>query len=104
MNDSVQVPVGFSGWWCSRCEQACPTIPEDLDAAQARCPRCHKWTAVWVPGNAEHSTSNAQLPTERERRPSREMGRRLFDHIRHAMQDPTIEPDLRKLDEEEYKR
>lgn len=113
----MKVPAGFSGWWCARCEQACPTIPEDLDAAQTRCPHCHKWTAHWVPpqstgpvapASQRERTAEARAlaagPEHERQRPKDERGKELFDHIRHVIEHPGTEPDLRKIDAEDAQR
>lgn len=47
------VPAGFCGWWCQRCERAV-VLSEEL-GSPAKCPRCHKPTAVWVPPAAVES-------------------------------------------------
>ena len=95
----MTVPAGFSGWWCSRCGRPCENIPDDLDAAQARCPHCRKWTAVWVPPAAA-----VDVPRSHERshdhRPRAARGRELFEHMRAVVEDPALNPDLKQ----EYKR
>lgn len=62
MNQTIQVPAGFVGWWCTHCDAPAPGIPADLDAAQAKCPRCRKWTAVWVPGEVRRAEQNGERP------------------------------------------
>jgi len=49
----LTVPAGFSGWWCERCSRGV-SLPEEL-GSPARCPRCHKPTAVWVPPTAQRT-------------------------------------------------
>lgn len=44
---TVTVPAGFSGWWCERCEKGVEI--EDCLGSPAKCPKCHKPTAVWIP-------------------------------------------------------
>lgn len=98
----MKVPAGFSGWWCARCEQACPSIPADLDAAQARCPHCHKWTAVWVPP----ALPAVDLPPSppRDHRPRAARSQALFAHLRAVIENPTLNPDLNEIEREEYTR
>lgn len=102
----VNVPAGFSGWWCQHCDQAAPGIPEDLDAAQARCPRCHKWTAVWVPprpeaGSQGAETDRADRTETTNRRPRGERSKKLFDHIRACIETPELNPDLSAWEHEQ---
>ena len=121
MNEQVQTPAGFSGWWCARCEQACPSIPADLDAAQARCPHCHKWTAVWIPpgqmtedsGQRPAGTARARANEARalsagveweRQQPTAERAKELFQHIENVIENPGLEPDLKKIEDAEYKR
>jgi hypothetical protein len=67
------VPPGFSGWWCGHCEQGCPKIPDFAEGTQ-KCPRCHKWTVVWVPGGQieEYTDAVESVPTKQDRREYRE--------------------------------
>lgn len=93
------VPEGFSGWWCERCVKPV-TLPEEL-GSPARCPRCHKPTAVWVPQvNAECRMQNADT----EHRPRAARGRELFEHMRAVADNPELNPDLRQIETEEYQR
>ena len=104
----VIVPAGFSGWWCQHCENPA-AIPDDLDATQARCPRCHKSTAVWVPPQAPEVQSPESLapwdtaggyPTGQvqSHRPRGEQARRLFEHMRACAENPDLNPDLAALE------
>lgn len=112
----LQVPAGFSGWWCTRCEREALNIPEEIDAAQAQCKRCHKWTAFWIPAGLGQVSSDASVQVSsraragEERRlkagaewqrkmPTSEDAKRLFAHVRQVIENPELEPDLRKLDE-----
>jgi hypothetical protein len=114
----LQVPAGFSGWWCTRCAAAVENIPDEIDAAQTKCPTCHKWTAYWIPGgNVEMGMMNDEGKPKRQpagralesemagpgwerKRPRDEDARRLFEHVRNVIENPDLEPDLRKLDDE----
>lgn len=85
----MDVAAGFSGWWCERCDAPAHGIPDDLDAAQARCPRCRKWTAVWVPPGAERGNFKVIVdmpepdePVHHEPRfVGRQWGKELFGKI-----------------------
>ena len=112
----VDIPAGFSGWWCPRCSQACPAIPEDLDARETKCTHCRKWTAVWIPPSSPTANVQRSPGTARERageerclkagapwerkRPTSEAAVRLFEHMKDVIEHPELEPDLRKLDHE----
>lgn len=112
------VPAGFSGWWCARCEAACPTIPDDVDAAQTKCPKCHRWTAWWIPpsqtaeGGGQKAArqpagraleSEMAGPTWERKRPRDEDAKRLFEHMHAVIENPGLNPSLRELDEEQAK-
>jgi hypothetical protein len=112
------VPAGFSGWWCARCETGIATIPEEA-GSPARCPRCHKWTVWWIPpmqneelkmqnGNGrERAGEQRALSAGVEwvrKMPRAEDAKRLFDHMHQVIENPDLEPDLRKLDDEAAKR
>ena len=94
------VPDGFTGWWCERCEKAV-TLPEEL-GSPARCPRCHKPTAVWVPPSAPVLVTRPE--PNPDPRPKTETARRLFDHMKEVIENPALEPDLRKIELDEYLR
>jgi len=109
------VPAGFSGWWCYR---KCGAVEiDDTLGSPARCPKCHKPTAVWVPKSEVSSgqvsrrqpagralqSEMAGAPWQRKM-PTAEDARRLFDHVRNVIEHPDLEPDLRKIDEEDAKR
>ena len=77
---SVQVPEGFSGWWCERCEKAVTSIPDEA-GSPAKCPHCRKWTVVWVPPAAMDVCHDPQPWAPRERLdPAR--GAELFARMR----------------------
>jgi hypothetical protein len=98
----VVVPVGFSGWWCERCEKAV-TLPDEL-GSPARCPRCHKPTAVWIPplANAECGVRSAEqgpllepdeptvTPANCRRYVTREQGASAFEQMKALIDD--VEP------------
>lgn len=99
----MTVPAGFSGWRCERCGKPCPSIPADLDAAQARCPHCHKWTAVWVPPHGMlQNTWNDETKPEPDHRPRAARGRKLFAHLRAVIENPNLHPDLRQIENGNY--
>lgn len=115
----LQVPAGFSGWWCTRCAAAAENIPDEIDAAQTKCPKCHKWTAYWIPAGLSDTPPETPAPKRAQaaearalsagpaferKRPRDEDARRLFDHVRNVIEHPDLEPDLRKIDEEDAKR
>ena len=63
----VQVPAGFSGFWCERCEKLVTGIPEEA-GTPAKCPHCRKWTVVWVaPSGAATLEPEAAPYVKRER-------------------------------------
>ncbi len=77
---SVTVPAGFSGWWCARCEKPV-NLPEEL-GSPARCPRCHKPTAVWIPPAEWHA---APPPEPGSHRPKTERAAELFAEMKAAI-------------------
>ena len=110
-----QVPAGFTGWWCARCEQERSTIPEEA-GSPARCPKCHRWTVWWITASspeskvqgpmsgaskraqrAEERALKAGAPYERTR-PKDEDAKRLFDHARHVIENPGLNPSLREIE------
>lgn len=113
------VPAGFSGWWCYR---KCGAVEiDDTLGSPARCPKCHKPTAVWIPALAggeltapptapatkreragEARALSAGAPWERKM-PTAADAKRLFDHARQVIEQPDLEPDLRKLEDEQAK-
>lgn len=83
---TVSVPPGFTGWWCARCERAVD-VPDEY-GSPARCPRCHKITAVWVPPlGAPASWPAASVAEPTQRRPAREW----FTRMRAAVNAPESE-------------
>lgn len=94
------MPAGFSGWWCERCEK--PVEIEDTIGSPARCPRCHKPTAVWVPGeNGESRNQKAEIPLFEPDEPTvtpencrkgvtKERGHELFEQAKALLED--VEP------------
>jgi hypothetical protein len=114
-----QVPAGFSGWWCYR---KCGAVAVDPElGSPARCPKCHKPTAVWVPpsqtdedggprteGRGRQPAGRA-LATEmagvawERKRPRDEDARRLFEHMHAVIENPELNPSLRELDEKQAK-
>lgn len=125
----VVVPEGFSGWWCERCEK--PVAIEDTLGSPARCPKCHKPTAVWIPpGLGGVARAASDLTSQREvshqrtkrqpagralewemagaefvrKRPRSEDAARLFEHIHAVMENPGLNPDLRQIEDEEARR
>lgn len=115
----LQVPPGFSGWWCEHCAAPAVGIPEDMDAAQARCGKCRHWSAWWIPAGlsdvppevpaskreraGEQRALSAGAPWERKQ-PRPERAKDLFNHIRAVMENPDLNPDLRVIEKEEYER
>ncbi len=115
------VPPGFSGWWCARCDKEITGIPNDVDAAQLKCPKCHKWTVWWIP---QGGVDSGELMVERPKRqpagralasemagaewqrkmPKSEDAVRLFAHMREVIEHPETDPDLRKIEQQEYER
>jgi hypothetical protein len=99
------VPEGFSGWWCDRCEKPVAGIPDEA-GSPAKCPHCRKWTVQWIPPAAPDLTVRelkAGAPWERQM-PTACDAKRLFEHVRQVIENPDLEPDLRKIDEEAAKR
>lgn len=97
------VPAGFSGWWCERCDKA--VAIDDTLGSPARCPKCHKPTAVWIPPVAPDLAVRelkAGAPYERTR-PKDEDAKRLFDHVRHVIENPGLNPSLREIEDEQAK-
>lgn len=98
----MDIPAGFSGWWCGRCESPCPTIPGDLDAAETKCPHCKHWTAVWVPPAAAAGAvalvkgQPVEGPnSEYERKSvSRERAKEWCEHMRAHVENPAVPVDL----------
>lgn len=86
----MNVPAGLSGWVCQRCGKACPSIPDDLDAAQAKCPHCRHWTAVWIP----HEPDNSELGTRNSELPRAERAKAWIAHMHAVCEDPTLPADL----------
>lgn len=83
------VPEGFSGWWCERCEK--PVDIEDALGSPARCPKCHKATAVWVPPSEPRL--DCREPRE-EFRPERKFvtrdeGKFMFEDMLRKIEDGT---------------
>lgn len=96
LRSQVVIPAGFSGWWCHHCD-APRKISEDL-GSPARCPQCHKPTAVWIPPHAEEVLRlESQDPSHR---PRRERARLLFEHMRACAALPDLNPDLAALEHE----
>lgn len=110
------VPAGYSGWWCYR---KCGAVEiDDTLGSPARCPKCHKPTAVWIPPGLSEPPAVQGTPREKagekralsagaewqRKQPRSEDAKRLFDHMRLVNEHPEIEPDLRKLEDEQYKR
>lgn len=99
----VLVPAGFSGWWCERCEK--PVALDEELGSPARCPRCHKPTAVWIPPVAD-------VPTEKDRGVrslaagsgyerkgvTPERAAELFGHVHKVIENPALNPDLREIE------
>ena len=79
--DTLSVPAGFSGWWCERCEKPV-NLPEELEAP-ARCPRCHKPTALWIP-EVQSGECRVQSGEWKRTRPTEEEAHRLFEEMRRA--------------------
>ena len=102
----VLVPAGFSGWWCERCERAV-TLSDEL-GSPARCPRCRKPTAVWVPpgrwerSNIEHRTSNIEHRTSNIEHLT--AGRRadLVAHMHRVVEHPELPADLLEYERQQY--
>jgi len=89
----VIVPLGFSGFWCERCEKPAENIPEEA-GTPAKCPRCHKWTVVWVPQRAVTSDEWRVASGERpvRVRPTMEMAKGLFQQMRDAVNGGDTSP------------
>lgn len=117
------VPAGFSGHWCTRCEVGIEGIPEEA-GNPAKCPRCRHYTVFYIPtglgeGLGEVSSDASVQVSSRDRAgeerrlkagvefvrkmPTSEDAKRLFDHMKEVIENPDIEPDLRKLDDEAAK-
>lgn len=109
------VPAGFSGHWCTRCEKPAVGIPEEA-GSPAKCPKCRHYTVWWIPQSSPMSEVQSPMPgtararagearalsagPEHERkRPRDEDAKRLFDHVRNVIENPELNPDLRALDE-----
>jgi hypothetical protein len=80
---TVVVPAEFSGFWCQRCERACPEIPNEA-GTPAKCPHCRKWTVVWVPPGGEKSEVSKSEPWVRVQ-PTAERAKELFGEMRAAV-------------------
>ena len=88
----VIVPVGFSGYWCERCEKPAENIPEEA-GTPAKCPRCHKWTVVWVPPSAECEVLSAEDAERPVRvRPTVGHAKELFAQMREAVNGGDTSP------------
>lgn len=101
----VDVPAGFSGWWCERCEK--PVALDEELGSPARCPKCHKATAVWIPPAAvvpperDKGVRALQAGAQWERqRPRDERAKQLFEHMRTVAEHPELNPDLRAIEHE----
>ena len=81
----VQVPPGFSGWWCERCEKAV-ALPDEL-GSPARCPRCHKPTAVWVPPTDPVLESEPVTPATCRKYVTPERGAAEFEAMKALIDD-----------------
>lgn len=99
----VTAPAGFTGWWCERCDQAV-TLPDEL-GSPARCPKCRKPTAVWIPPSPTQEVRewNASAPWTRTR-PRDERAKELFAHMQNVVETPDLNPDLRVIEREDYLR
>jgi hypothetical protein len=84
---TVQVPAGFSGWWCERCEKPV-NLPDEL-GSPARCPRCHKPTAVWIPPSDPVMTRPVMNDNCRKYT-TKEQGAALFAQAKALLDD--VEP------------
>lgn len=84
------VPEGFWGWWCERCEKAV-TLPDEL-GSPARCPRCHKPTAVWIPPPASAECGAQSAEAERPRLTAKRC-KSLFSHMHAVIEDPSLPAD-----------
>jgi hypothetical protein len=80
---TVAIPVGFSGWWCERCERPAENIPAEA-GSPAKCPHCRKWTVVWVPATEPVAVETPQEGRALQHgnwervRPTAERARELF--------------------------
>lgn len=82
------VPEGFSGWWCERCEK--PVEIEDALGSPARCPKCHKATAVWVPPSEPVEVRELRSEFRPERKyVTREEGKFMFEDMLKKIEDGT---------------
>jgi len=97
------VPDGFSGWWCERCRKPV-SLPEEL-GAPARCPHCHKPTAVWIPESQNSETQKPDRSVDAlAQRPRAARARQLFEHIHRVIEQPGLEPDFSRFIYEERVR
>lgn len=89
-------PEGFSGWWCERCVKPV-TLDEEL-GSPARCPKCHKPTAVWIP---EQASAECEVWDVERRRPASERAKQWFALMHERLENPALPADL---DEYEFQQ
>lgn len=79
------VPEGFSGWWCERCQK--PVEIEDTLGSPARCPKCHKATAVWVPPSENRESGNAESGKWERKYVTKDRGAAEFEAMKALIED-----------------
>ncbi len=83
------MPEGFSGWWCERCQKGVEI--EDTLGSPARCPKCHKATAVWIPAQApaEVRDPRSEVSGYERKYVTKDEGRFMFEDMLKKIEDGT---------------
>ena len=99
------MPVGFSGYWCERCEKPAENIPEEAGTL-AKCNLCHKWTVVWVPPRTVTSDELqvARHGNYQRTRPTAERAKEMFAAMRAVVEGGAAAPPYQEDNINEYTR